>query len=94
MNIKFSIYILLISVGDDRDKVIPDPDTSLAGSSAGDESSDDLVSAPAAIDERVITNQVLGVWRGHCKSVGRIIKGRKKALDTASSSTATGLSEQ
>ena len=37
---------------------------SLAGSAAGHESSDDPVSAPAAIDERVIADQVLGVRRG------------------------------
>ena len=67
---------------------------SSTGSTAGHESSDDPVSAPAAIDERVIAEQVLGVQRGHRKGVGRIINGRRKALDTPSSSVVTGLSEQ
>ena len=66
---------------------------SSAGSTAGHESSDDPVSAPAAIDERVIADQVLGVRRGHRIGVGNIIKGRRKTLHTSSSSTATGLSE-
>ena len=67
---------------------------SSACSAASHESSDDPVSAPTTIDERVIANQVLGVRRGHCKGVRRIIKGRKKASDTPSSSIVTGLSEQ
>ena len=67
---------------------------SLAGSTAGHESSDDPVSTPAAIDERVIVDYVLRVRRGHCKGVGHIIKGRRKALDTSSSLATTGLSEQ
>ena len=50
--------------------------------------------ALTAINERVIADQVLGVWREHRKGVGRIIKGRRKASDTPSSSAATGLSEQ
>ena len=67
---------------------------SSVGSTADHKSSDDPVSTPAAIDERVIADQVLRVRRGHSKGVGRIIKGRRKAPDTPSSSTATGLSEQ
>ena len=67
---------------------------SSAGSTKGHESSDDSISAPAAIDERVITGLVLGVRRGHRKGVGRIIKSRRKASDTPSLSVVTGLSEQ
>ena len=66
---------------------------SSAGSTAGHESSNDHVSVPTAIDERVIVDQVLGLRRGHRKGVVRIIKGRRKALDTPSSSAVTGLSK-
>ena len=70
-------------------------ETSLsAGSVAGHEFSDDLVSAPSTINEHVITDQVLRVRRGYRKGVRRIIKGRRKAPDTPSLSAATGLSEQ
>ena len=67
---------------------------SSAGSAAGHESSDDLVSAPAAIDEQVIADQVLGVRKGHRKGIEHIIKGRRKASDTSYSSVTAGLSEQ
>ena len=67
---------------------------SLAGSAASHESSDDLASALATIDEQVIADQVLGVLRGHHKGVGLIIKGRRKTPDTPSLLAATGLSEQ
>ena len=63
-------------------------------SNAVGESSDDPVLMLAAIDERVIANQVLGVWRGHRKGVGRIIKGKRKAPDTSYSIIAFGSSEQ
>ena len=66
---------------------------SSVGSAAGHESSDDLVSVSAAIDERVIAVEVLRVRRGHRKGVKRIIKGKRKAFDAPSSSVATGLSE-
>ena len=52
---------------------------SSAGSVVGHESLDDQVLAPAAIDERVITDQILGVRRGHRKGIGGIIKGIRKA---------------
>ena len=42
------------------------------------ESSDDLASASIAINERVITDKVLGVRRGHHNGVGRIVKSIKK----------------
>ena len=67
---------------------------SSAGSTVGHKSSDDPVSAPTAIDERVIADQVREVRREHRKGVGLIIKGRRKEPDTPSSLTATGLSEQ
>ena len=67
---------------------------SSASSAAGYESLDDSVSAPAVIDERVITDQVLGVQRRQRKVVGCIIKGRRKAPDTLSSSATIGFSEQ
>ena len=57
---------------------------SSVGSTTGHESSDDPVSALVAIDERVIANQVLGVWQGHYKGVRSIIKGRRKAPNTPS----------
>ena len=66
---------------------------SSAGSAMGYESSNDPVLVPAAIDERVIADQVLGVLQGHCKGIGHIIKGSRKAPDTPSSSIVTGLSE-
>ena len=66
---------------------------SLVGSTVGQESYD-LISTPVAIDERVITDQVLGVRRGHRKGVGHITKGRRKVSDTPSSSAAIGSSEQ
>ena len=67
---------------------------SSSASSAAREPLDDSVSAPAAIDERVIADQVLGVRRGYRKGVGRIIKGRRKASDISCSSVAAGLLEQ
>ena len=67
---------------------------SSSSSTVGQESSDNPISAPAIIDERVIADQVLGVRRGHYKGVGWIIKGRRKASDTPSSLATTGLSEQ
>ena len=67
---------------------------SSTGSAASHESSNDLVSASATIDKHVIVDQVLGVRQGHRKGVRCIIKGRRKAPDTSSSSTVTGLSEQ
>ena len=65
----------------------------LVGSAAG-ESSDGPISAPTPIDEWVIANQVLGVWRGHHKDVGCIIKVKRKAPETSYSTVMTGLSEQ
>ena len=67
---------------------------SSTSSVVGHELSDDFVSAPAAIDERVIAAQVLGVQRGHRKGVECIIKGRTKASDTSCSLVTTELSKQ
>ena len=57
------------------------------------ESSDSPASVSAAIDELVIAEKVLGVRRGHRKGVRRIVKGKKKVLDTSYSIAASG-SEQ
>ena len=58
------------------------------------ESVDGLASAPAAIDERVITDEVLGVLQGHRKGVGRIVKGKKKAPETFYSTLSSGSQSQ
>ena len=55
---------------------------SSAGSIVGG-SADSPASTPTTIDERLITNEILGVRRGHRKSMGRIVKGRGKASSTA-----------
>ena len=49
-----------------------------------------MASGPTAINDRVITDEVLGVWQGHCKDVRRIIKCKKKEPDTSYSIVATG----
>ena len=61
-----------------------------SASSAVGESSDGLALASAAIDERVIADEVLGVRRGYRKSVGRIGKGKRKVLETSYSTLAYG----
>ena len=67
---------------------------SSASSTASQVSLDDSVSTPATINKHVITDQVLGVRRGHCKGIKCIIKGRRKESNTTSSSVTTWLSEQ
>ena len=54
---------------------------SSAGSVAR-KSLDGPASAPTTIDEWVIVDEVLGVQRGHHKSVERIVKGKKKMPNT------------
>ena len=44
---------------------------------------DGLASASAAIDQQVITDEVLGVRQGHRKGVGHIINGKRKVADTS-----------
>ena len=65
---------------------------SLTSNVAG-ESSDGPTSALAAIDERVIADEVLGVLREHCKGVEPIVKGKRKVSDTFYSTITFG-SEQ
>ena len=60
----------------------------LAGSVVG-ESSDGPASALTAINERVITDKVLGVWWIHRKGVVRIVKGKKNAPSTSYSTVAS-----
>ena len=43
---------------------------------------DSSASTPTIIDERLITDEVLGVRRGHCKGVGRIVKRKGRASST------------
>ena len=47
------------------------------------ESTDDLASAPAAIHERLIADEVLGVQSGHHKGIRRIVKGKGNASATS-----------
>ena len=47
-------------------------------------------SAPIVVDERVISDKLLRVRRGHYKGVGRIIKGKRKASNTSNSTVAFG----
>ena len=54
------------------------------------ESLDDPVSAPAAIDERVIADEVLGVQQGYHKGVKPIVKGKRKAPNTSYSTITFG----
>ena len=61
------------------------------GSVAG-ESADGLASAPTAINERVIADELLGVRQGDHKGVGRIVKGKKKVSETSYSTLASGSS--
>ena len=37
-------------------------------------------STPTFIDEMLITDEVLGFWRGHRKGVGRIVKRKIKSI--------------
>ena len=57
------------------------------------ESSDDMALASTTIDKQVIADEVLGVRRGHRKDVRRIIKGKRKALDTSYSTFASRLEQ-
>ena len=55
----------------------------LSASSVVGESSDGPALASAAIDERVIVDEVLGVRRGHYKGVRHIVKDKRKVFDTS-----------
>ena len=52
--------------------------------SAASGSSDNSASVLAFIDERLIVEEVLWVWRGHCKGVGQTVTGKGKASFSSS----------
>ena len=64
-----------------------------SASSIAGESADDPASTPVAIDDRVIADKVLGVWRGHRKGVGHIVEGKRKMPKTSYLTLASGLSQ-
>ena len=47
------------------------------------ESIDSPASVPAAIDERLISDKVLGVQQRHLKGNGHIVKGKRKVSETS-----------
>ena len=63
-------------------KLIKIQSLSSAGSAVG-ASADSPASASAAIDKRLIADEVLGVRRGHRKGLGRIVKGKGKTSSTS-----------
>ena len=65
-----------------------------SASGAVGESANSPTSSPTAIDKRVITDEVLGVRRGHRKGIEHIVKGKKKAFETSYSTLSSGSQSQ